>query len=104
MALQGSQGSGDELRGQRVQDVGFLQLQGFQLSLDLLKGDAVQARIFVADGDKVLPEFSGKGQKEEILRSFPSVLICLPMLGLGVSHIILFIFPCWRRNKSLHRG
>lgn len=39
--LQGPEGAGDELRGQWVQDVGLLELQGLQLSLDLLKGDAM---------------------------------------------------------------
>lgn len=39
--LQGPEGTRDELRGQRVQDVGLLELQGLQLSLDLLKGDAM---------------------------------------------------------------
>lgn len=39
--LQGSEGTGDELWGQWVQDIGLLELQGLQLSLDLLKGDAM---------------------------------------------------------------
>lgn len=41
VALHGSEGTGDELWGQRIQNIGLLQLQSLQLSLDLLKGDAV---------------------------------------------------------------
>lgn len=51
------QRSGDELGGQRVQHVGFLQLQSFQLSFDLLKGDAMKTFILVAQGNKPFPEF-----------------------------------------------
>lgn len=39
--VQGPEGAGDEFWGQWVQDVGLLELQGLQLSLDLLKGDAM---------------------------------------------------------------
>lgn len=41
MTLQGPEGAGNELRRQWVQHVRLLQLQGLQLSFDLLKGDAV---------------------------------------------------------------
>lgn len=41
MPLQGPEGTGNELWRQRVQHVGLLEFQSFQLSLDLLKGDAV---------------------------------------------------------------
>lgn len=41
MPLKGPEGSGDELRGQWVKDIGLLELQGLQLSLNLLKGDSV---------------------------------------------------------------
>ncbi len=39
--VQGPEGARDELRGQWVEDVGLLELQGLQLSFDLLKGDAM---------------------------------------------------------------
>ena len=54
----GAEGAGDELRGQGVEHVGLLQLQCLQLGLDLLEGDAVQAVVVMADGDKRLPELS----------------------------------------------
>ena len=37
----GSEGTWDELRGQWVEDISLLELQGLELSLDLLKGNAV---------------------------------------------------------------
>lgn len=49
VSLKGPEGPRDELRGQRVEDVRLLELQGLQLSLDLLEGDAVQAGVLVAD-------------------------------------------------------
>lgn len=60
MPLQGPEGTGNELWRQRVQHVGLLEFQSLQLSLDLLKGDAVEAGVFMADGDKVLPKFPEK--------------------------------------------
>lgn len=62
--LQWPEGTRDELWGQWVEDVGLFELQGLQLRFDLLKGDAMQARVFMADGDKVFPEFSGKGKNK----------------------------------------
>lgn len=49
VSLKGPEGPRDELRGQRVEDVRLLELQGLQLSLDLLEGDALQAGVLVAD-------------------------------------------------------
>lgn len=77
LPVQRPEGTGDELWGQWVQDISFLQLQGLQLCLDLLKGDAMQACIFMADGDKALPKFSRKGQKNRMLRD-----IELPLTGI----------------------
>lgn len=41
VSLQGPESTGYELWGQWVQHVGLLELQGLQLGLDLLKGDAM---------------------------------------------------------------
>ena len=60
-AQQDSEGPGDELGGQRVEHIGLLELQGLQLGLDLLVGDAMQAGVLVADGDEVLPELPTEG-------------------------------------------
>ena len=55
-AQEDAESPGDELGGQRVEHERLLELQGLQLGFDLLKGDAVQAGVLVADGDEVLPE------------------------------------------------
>lgn len=101
--LQGSEGAWDEFWGQWVEDVGLLELKGLQLCLDLLKGDAMKAWVFMADGDKVLPEFSEKKKKrKQKMESFTYVfLLYFSLSGLSVSLIILLNFPCWRCNKLL---
>ena len=48
-AQQDPEGPGDELGGQRVEHIGLLELQGLQLGLYLLVGDAVKAGVLVAD-------------------------------------------------------
>jgi hypothetical protein len=63
----GPQGAGDELGRQRVEHVGLLELKGLQLGLDLLKGDAVQAGVLVADGDELLPELSVRGEERGVM-------------------------------------
>lgn len=70
VAVQRAQGSWDELRRQGVEDVGLLELQRLQLGLDLLKGDAVQAGVLVADGDEVLPELPGRAGTRDREQSF----------------------------------
>lgn len=67
VSLQGSEGTRDELRSQGVQDVRLFQLQGLQLSLDLLKGDAVEAGVFMANVNEVFPEFPVKSRNRCLL-------------------------------------
>lgn len=74
VSLQGSEGTRDELWSQGVQDVRLFELQGLQLSLDLLKGDAMQARVFMANANEVFPEFSAKSKKQTINTQF--ILCC----------------------------
>ena len=69
------EGAGDELWGQWVKDVGLLQLQGLQLRLDLLEGDTVQTRVFMADGDEMLPEFSVKTGSNRWRLGFLSIFL-----------------------------
>lgn len=65
VGVQRAEGSRDELWGQRVENVGLLELQCLQLGLDLLEGDAVQAGVLVADGDEVLPKLPGTARMRE---------------------------------------
>lgn len=41
VSLQGPKGTRDELWSQWVEDIGLFELQGLQLSLNLLEGDAM---------------------------------------------------------------
>lgn len=53
-----AQGAGDELRGQWVEHIGLLQLQGLQLDLNLFKSDAVETVVLMTYGNEGLPKLS----------------------------------------------
>lgn len=94
--LQGPEGTWDEFWGQWVENVGLLELQGLQLCLYLLKGDAMKAWVFMADGDKVLPEFSEKKKKR---KTRWRVLL---MFSCSMSHCLDWVFliaGCWINNS-----
>lgn len=54
----------------------------------------------MANGDKVLPEFSEK-EKQQMEVSFRCILLYLSLFGLSVSWIILLNFPAGGVNNLL---
>lgn len=82
VALKGPEGPRNEFWCQRVQDISLLELQSLQLSLDLLEGDSMQASVFMADGNEVLPKFPGRHKKKYIKICLTKLSSLKPVLKL----------------------